>query len=91
MREVKRMELDCGEFKLVAEINPDKDYREIFIGIEKDGVWTQDLAIVGQWYRHKENKIVRENRVSVKVYSDATDEDYTHEFVVDLFQEEDDE
>lgn len=88
MNTAKRMEMDCGGFKLVAEINPDKDYRGIFIGIEKDGVWTQDIAIAGQWYRYKEGEIVYENRVSVKVYSDASDEDYTHEFVVDLFQEE---
>lgn len=88
MNGTKRMEIDCGEFKLVAEMNFDKNYREIFVGIETDGVWTQDLAIVGQQYHYADDKIVYKNSTSVKIYSDAASEDYTHDFVVDLFKEE---
>ena len=88
MSEGKRSEIDCGEYKLVAEVNPDQSYREIFIGIETDGVWTQDLAIVGQRYHYEEEKTINEDRLSIKIYADANDEDYTHEFKVDLLKEE---
>ncbi len=68
-------------YKLVAERSSDPMYeKEIYIGLlNKDGVWCQDLAVVGE---------LRDGVFGVFVYSDCNDEDYTHEFTIGMFQEE---
>ena len=44
--ENNRIVIDLGFAKLVAEKGIDDKYNEIYVGIEKNGVWVQDLAIV---------------------------------------------
>lgn len=89
MAEKNRVVVDCGNFKIVADINTDPNYREVFVGLEdKSGTWIQDLAIVGQQYHYENGAVVHDKGINVKVYADANDEDYTHSFDVSIYEEE---
>ena len=90
--EVKRIFIDLGEGnRLVAEMNADDDYKEIFVGIEKDdGTWWQDLAIVGESYHYGEDDenyvvIPDHGEYNIKVYGNVLTEDYTEEIKVPLY------
>ena len=87
---MEKIKIDLGFATLVAERGSDESYNEIFVGLEdKDGVWLQDLAIVGQQYHYDEDcNVVDEKGINVMVYSDANDEDYTHKFDIDIYEEE---
>lgn len=89
------LKLDLGFATLVAEKGADPNYNEVYVGLEdKDGVWSQDLAVIGQKYHYNkdadgmDNEVVQEKGVRVLVYSDKDDEDYTHEFSIDVYEEE---
>lgn len=89
MAENNRVVVDCGDFKIVADINTDPNYREVFVGLEdKCGTWIQDLAIVRQQYHYENGDVVHDKGINVKVYADANDEDYTHSFDVAIYEEE---
>lgn len=87
---MEKIKIDLGFATLVAERGSDESYNEIFVGLEdKDGVWLQDLAIIGQKYHYDEDcNVVDEKGINVMVYSDANDEDYTHKFDIDIYEEE---
>lgn len=88
----KRIELQISDnTKLVAEINPDPaGYKEIFIGIERDGCWVQDLAVVGKQYHYDDGLIVvLDDGFRVLVYGDSEDENYTNKFLINERREED--
>lgn len=87
---MERMEMDLGFATLVVERGADKDYKEIFIGLEdKDGMWIQDIAVIGQKYHYDEDcKVVHDKGINVLVYADANNEDYTNEFKIDIYEEE---
>lgn len=87
---MEKIKIDLGFATLVAERGNDESYNEIFVGLEdKDGVWLQDLAIVGQKYHYDEDSnVINEKGINVMVYSDANDEDYTHKFDIDIYEEE---
>lgn len=80
-----------GGYSLVAEQNSDPNYRkEIFIGItDSNGVWHQDLAIVRNSYRITDDMSVewKDGEFDVLVYSDKDDEDFTHDFTVGLYRD----
>lgn len=86
---MERMEMDLGFATLVVERGADKDYKEIFIGLEdKDGMWIQDIAVIGQKYHYDEDcEVVHDKGINVLVYADANNEDYTHEFKIDIYEE----
>lgn len=86
----KKLEIPFGEYKIVAEKGADPDYNEIFIYIEdKNGVCIQDLAIVGQKYHYDDDsEVVQDNSVLVRVFADEYNEDYTHEFDIGVYKEE---
>lgn len=86
---MEKIKIDLGFATLVAERGSDDSYKEIFIGLEdKDGVWLQDLAIVGQKYHYDEDShVVDKKGINVMVYSDANDENYTHKFDIDIYKE----
>lgn len=88
---MENVKIDLGFATLVAEKGTDESYHEIFIGLEdKDGVWIQDLAIVGQKYHYTDDtEVVQDKGVNVMVYADENDEDYTHKFDIDIYEEED--
>ena len=71
--------------KLVAEVNPNKPFREIFVGIEnKNGVWVQDLAAIGQDYEIEDDLSVKnvDNFYRVRCWTDPHTEDMSHSFLV---------
>ena len=94
---------DCGETKsasrleiplsdghsLVAEINPDSNYKEIFLSVSnKEKTWLQDLAIVREAYVYEDlNVVPKSERYEVLVYGDAEKLDYTHRFEIPIFKE----
>ena len=79
-----------GDYKIVAEKGADPNYNEIFIYLEnKNGVCIQDLVIVGQKYHYDENlDVVQDNSVLVRMFTDENNEDYTHQFDIDVHEEE---
>lgn len=77
--------------KLVAEVNPNKPFRELFIGIEnKDSVWVQDLACVGQDYEIDDDLSVKnvDNFYRVRCWTDHESEDLTHSFLIPRCRED---
>lgn len=94
--ENNRIVIDLGFAKLVAEKGFDDKYNEIYIGIEKNGVWVQDLAIVREKYHYKDihdsdilPTVVNEGKFEVLVYANKDDEDYTNKFIIEQYCEED--
>lgn len=86
-----KIKIDLGFAVLVAEKGIDNNYREIYLSLEdKNGVWLQDLAIVGQQYHYDTNGgIVHDKGIDVKVYTDCDNEDSTDEFGISIYEEED--
>ena len=66
-----KIKIDHGFAVLVVEKGIDNNYREIYLSLEdKNGVWLQDLAIVGQQYHYDTNGgIVHDKGIDVKVYT----------------------
>lgn len=87
---VNKLSLKLDEnVSLVAEKNIDNGYKEIFLGIEsKEGVWLQDLAIIGQNYHYdKTGEVVQNpNQYSVKVFGNENEEDFTEEFLIGTYE-----
>ena len=78
-----RIEIPCaGGVSLVAERNEDNNYNEIFIGLEKDGVWIQDLAVARQAYTYQKQStfpVHTAGEYEVFVWKNEDSEDCTHE------------
>lgn len=93
--ENNRIVIDLGFCKLIAEKGTDNNYNEIYVGVEKNGVRVQDLAIVREKYHHKDNPnsgiptVVNEDKFEVLVYADKDNEDYTNKFIIEQYCEED--
>ena len=87
---MERMEMDLGFTTLVVEKGPDKSYREMNVYLEdKDGVWIQDIAVIRQAYHYEKDLApVQDKKINVFVWSDANNEDYTHKFDIDIYEEE---
>lgn len=85
-----KIKIDLGFAVLVAEKGIDNDYREIYLSLEdKNGVWLQDLAIVGQQYHYDEElNVVNDRGIDVKIYADSNNEDFTDEFGINIYEGE---
>ena len=85
MKEENKIAIDLGydNLQLIVERNLDPGYNEVFVGLERNGVRVQALAIVGQQYHYDGCNVIGENGMRVLVYADAENEDYTHEFKID--------
>ena len=85
-----KIKIDLGFAVLVAEKGIDNNYREIYLSLEdKNGVWLQDLAIVGQQYHYDEElNVVNDRGIDVKIYADSNNEDFTDESGVNIYEEE---
>ena len=85
-----RIKIDLGFAVLVAEKGIDNNYREIYLSLEdKNGVWLQDIAIVGQQYHYDEElNVVNDRGIDVKIYADSNNEDFTDEFGINIYEEE---
>lgn len=89
-KEPIRISLGNG-FVLAVDCGVDSSYpNEVYIGLMKDGVWWQDLAIVRQPYSYRaDGKIVFDPAgCEVLVYADKDNEDFTDEFYVGIHEEE---
>ena len=87
--EPNKIKMDLGFAVLVAEKGADSDYKEFFIGLEdKDGVFIQDLAVIGGQYHYEDDAVIQDKGISIKVYSDENNEDYTRNFNVGIYEEE---
>lgn len=88
-----RIKIDLGFAKLIVEQGTHLDYsREVYVGLEKDGQWFQDIAVIGQHYHYGDDKSVSDpvydEGVRVLVYADENNEDYTDEFNIGIYKEE---
>lgn len=85
-----KIKIDLGFAVLVAEKGIDNNYREIYLSLEdKNGVWLQDLAIVGQQYHYDEElNVVNDKGIDIKIYADSNNEDFTDEFGINIYEEE---
>lgn len=90
-KSVRRIEIKLANgYKLVAEQNTDPKYnRELYVGVvDPNGVWHQDLAIVRSSYRYDGDKVVwLDDQFDVLVYGSENNEDFTEDFTVGLYQE----
>ena len=82
--------IPMGNYTIVAEKGADPNYNEIFIWLEnQNGVCIQDLVIVGQKYHYGEHcDVVQDKGVLVRVFADENNEDYTHQFDIGIYKEE---
>lgn len=85
----EKIVIDLGFANLIAEASTN-DYKEIYVALEsKDGVWFQDLAVIGQKYHHDDNlNVVNEEGIRALVYADKDNEDYTNEFDIGIWKNE---
>lgn len=85
-----KIRIDLGFAVLVVEKNPDPSYKEFFVTLEdKNSDWLQDIAVIGQNYSISSSlDIVPKDEVRVLVYGDKNNEDYTDEFVIGLYNPE---
>jgi len=87
----RKIKIDLGYAVLTAERNSDLTYPEIIVGLEdSSGSWIQDLAIVGSQYHYNDGEVVCDEGISIKVYSDKENEDFTHDFNVGIYREPED-
>lgn len=82
--------IPCEFGDIVIEKCKDSDYKEAFIGIVKNGVWMQDIAVVRNAYHYDDNNnVVLDDHVEVLVYADKDNEDYTNKFEIGIYNEDD--
>ena len=78
----------CGNGnRIIASINEDPEYKEIFVGIQTPSGDYQDLAVIGEDYHYPDNSegpVPDHNTFTVKVYGDSENEDFTEEFTIGL-------
>lgn len=80
-------------FLVAEDCTPaEPDYKEIYIYVEKDGAIWQDLAFVREKYHYDDSQdrpVADHGQYEVGVYSDCYNEDFTHEFCIGEWTEED--
>lgn len=91
----ERLELPIGDKKLVVSIDDWKDDmpNEIVVSLEdSEGQFIQDICLVREHYRfdEKKRKFVRDDSlIDCKVWGDPWSEEYTDEFTIGVYEEED--
>ena len=84
-----RIEIDLGFATLTVEKSADPNFpREIYVGLEKDGQWLQDIAVVAQRRDYEDDKLAYKKSIRVLVYADKDSEDYTSAFNIGIHEEE---
>ena len=93
--EKKEIEIPIGDKKLVDFINVWQDNmpKEIFISLDDNsGRCIQDICMVREHYHFNEktHEFVRDDSmIDCKVWGDSWSEDYTDEFVIGVYEEDD--
>lgn len=84
-----RIEIDLGIATLTVDKSADPIFpNEIYISLEKDGQWLQDIATVAQDHYCEDNELTFNEGIRVLVYADKDSEDYTNEFNIGIYKEE---
>ena len=84
-----RIEIDLGFATLTVNESVDPNFlREIYIGLEKDGQWLQDIVSVAQEHYYEDGELTYNEGIRVLVYADKDSEDYTNEFNIGIYKEE---
>lgn len=87
--ENKKIKIDLGFATLVVEAGNDQ-MKEVYVGLEDSkGTWFQDLTVIGQKYHIEGDDIAYEEGIRVRVFADKDNEDYTHSFDIDIFNDKD--
>ena len=90
-----KIEIPIGDKKLVVSINDWKDElpKEIFISIvDKNNRVIQDICMVREHYHYSpksEDFEIDSSFIDCKVWADSDNEDYTDEFCIGVYEEED--
>lgn len=91
---VNKMVIPMGNgYNLVCERNTDPHFdKEFFIYVEKDGVFVQDLASVSLDYEIDDEFHTQydQSKFLLRLYLDECSEDFTNEYKVPLYQENED-
>ena len=86
---MRDFEQDPNEFFSGSE---DELPKEIFISIvDEENRCSQDICMVREHYRYNkqtEDFDIDENLIDCRVWTDSADEDYTHEFTIEVYKEE---
>ena len=78
------IKIDLGFAKLVID-KGDPLFREVVIGLESpSGDW-QDIAVVNQTTTTRHGEMAYDDSVSVYVYADEQQEDFTDKFIIGLY------
>jgi hypothetical protein len=89
-----RIEIPIGNKKLVAFINDWKDDlpKEIFVSLfDSNGLVVQDICMVREHYHYNKNQgafEIDDSFIDCKVWADSDNEDYTDEFVIGVYEED---
>lgn len=89
-----KIEIPIGNKKLVAFVNDWEDEmpKEIFISLvdEQDRCF-QDICMVREHYHYNPNTFdfeINSSLVDCRVWADSDSEDYTHEFCIGVYEED---
>lgn len=88
------LEMKIGDKKIVAEITSWKDEmpEELYVYLcDKNDVIIQDICMVREHYHYNpqtEEFETNEEFIDCKVWADSDNEDYTNEFVIGIYDEE---
>ena len=89
-----KLEVKVGNKKLVVFVNDWKNDmpKEIYVSIaDNNGVFLQDICMIREHYHFNPNKKefeIDSDLVDVKVWADSNDKDYTDEFCIGVYSEE---
>lgn len=76
-----KIQLPNGVEIVTQRYDYDGEHPEITVCLQKDGIAIQDICMV----RPNEDN---QNDTEVLIWSDPYDEDYTHKFIIEQYQEE---
>lgn len=89
------IEIKVGNNKLIAFVNDWEDDmpKEIFISLaDENGLMLQDICMVREHYHYNPNTLnveIDSSLIDCKVWADSGNEDYTNEFCISVYEEED--
>lgn len=91
----RKIEIPFGDGKIIAEVNdmglPEIPAEIAVYVVDKDGIFVQDLCLVGEHYEHNSNDGVFErdtNHIDCFIWNNANSEDYTNRFVIEKREEQ---
>lgn len=84
---ISRTCVDTSFGEIIAERNCDMNYPEIYVGIEKNGEWIQDLVCVRERYHYDDkSEKVNDGDVEVYLFRDCDTDDYTDRIIVKVYE-----